>query len=113
MAHSVDIIHIASPTIIVFSEIKAEDINSSMEVIKSAFYQEGIKIDIIKKEERNDGLYFEIKYEYEDGRIGVSRERILIINGRFYLFSVIAFKERVENYSDQIDYIIESVQIIK
>ncbi len=103
---------IDKPTFIIVSEIKGKDIPSSIKILKDVFLKEGIKMTITKERETDDYFYFESEYLYNDGMITVSKEKIFIINNRFYLFSTVVFREKSDLYSPYMNRIIESIQII-
>ncbi len=103
---------IDKPTFIIVSEIKGKDIPSNIEILKGIFFQEGIRMTITEEKEIDDSFYFEAEYLYNDGLITVSKEKMFIIDNRFYLFSIIVFREKSELYSPYMNQIIESIQII-
>ncbi len=103
---------INKPTFIIVSEIKGKDVPSNIEILKGIFIREGIRMIITEEKEIDDYFYFEAEYLYDDGLITVSKEKMFIINNRFYLFSVIAFREKSDLYYPYMNQIIESIQII-
>jgi len=110
IAHSQNI---AQPTIVAVFEIKADNLEESMSIIEEIFRRERIVINFIEKTEIENGLYLEVVYEYEDGQRMKSKEKLLVIDNRFYLFSVMTLAEKFENQSLQMEHVINSIQIIK
>lgn len=108
VAHS---IRLGSPTVLVFLRIEGDSIKSGLEKIKEVFKIEGIEKEIIRKEEKENGIYFEARYRYEDGQVTISRERMFSVDGKYYLLSVIAFENNLEDYLEKMEHIITSIQI--
>lgn len=104
--------NIAPSTIVIVSKLNAESIEDSVDVIRKVFRQEGIAIRITERAEAEEGIYLEIDYEYDDGQVTRSKERIVEAAGNFYLLSVITHANQFEYYFDQMSHIINSIQIV-
>ena len=105
--------NISHPTILIVSEVKAENLEENLKFLKDAFQRNGISMKITEKIETDGSIYFEAEYKHEDGQILKSKEKMIESNDRIYLVSIVAFSERFLEHSGYMDHILESIQIIK
>ena len=69
-------------------------------------------MNVLNKTPINNGAYFEAEYLFEDGERSISKERIILINGDAYMVSILATEPWTDEKADQMNYIIDSIQII-
>jgi len=108
-AHAPDAL---SPAIMVVSRIKINSFTEGLEFLKETFERDNIGMKVLEKQETERGLFFSARYDH-NGRPMISREKILIANNNFYLFSIIVSEGHLAVLSPQIEYLINSIQIIK
>ena len=102
----------APTTIIGLKLLSQPDTESAIETIRAIFHQEGATMNVLNKTPSNNGAYFEAEYLFEDGGRSISKERIILIDGDAYMVSILATEPWTDEKSYQMNYIIDSIQII-
>ncbi len=105
--------NILNPAVVVISKMNINLLAEGLESLKKIFEGNNTKMEILEKEETEKGLLFSARYEHGEGHRVISREKIFAVNNNFYLFSIIVSEERFTTLSSQIEYIINSIQIIE
>ncbi len=105
---AISIKNINKPTLIAVSKIYTDNPESVINIMKEVFSREGTEMTITKKED----AYFEANYKHSDGRVAVSKEKIISVRDN-YLVSVITFEDQAIKDSEQMEKIIQSIQIIE
>ena len=109
IAHSLG----GSPTTIVGLKLLSQpDTESVIKTIENIFRQEEATMNILNKTPSNNGAHFEAEYLYEDGERSVSKEKIILIDGDAYIVSILATEPWTDEKANQMNYIIDSIQII-
>ncbi len=101
------------PTTIVGAKLDLDNIEESEDFMREISGEQGISMSVKSKDYIEDNiLQFEAQYDYADGKVAISKERAIKIDGNYYLISVIALNTRVKGLENQINYIFESIKTI-
>ena len=101
------------PTMIIgLKLISQPDTESAIEAMKSVLQQEGVIMNVIDKTPSDNGAYFSAEYLYDGGERMLSKERIILIDKDAYIISVFGSKPLTDEKRLQMDYIINSIQIM-
>ncbi|MDD4062244.1 MAG: hypothetical protein PHV25_00480 [Candidatus Pacebacteria bacterium] len=101
------------PTTIVGAKLDLDNIEEAEDFMREISGEQGISMSVKSKDYiEDDILQFEAQYDYADGKVAISKERAIKIDGNYYLISVIALNTRVKGLENQINYIFESIKTI-
>jgi hypothetical protein len=93
-------------------KFEGESFNSVLNEAKDVFAKEKVKMIVFESSEKDNLLYFSAEYKGENMLL-YSKEKIINIDNRYYLVSVIGSIEEIDKNNSKIDAIFNSVQIIK
>lgn len=101
------------PTTIVGTKLNLDNIEEAEDFMKEITEEQEISMVVENEDYLDDNvLQFEAQYGYPDGKIAVSKERVIKIDDNYYLISVIVLNSRAKSLEDKINHIFESIKII-
>ncbi len=110
-AHSKSILQ---PISFVILEIDLEEKENVLQKMEEIYQAENIEMEIKNIREKNQQEYLlEVSYTDKDNKIVFSKEKMIFLEDKTYLFSIFGFEREWHNFSQQINYLINSIQIIE
>ena len=92
--------------------IDAKEVSEVIDVLERISKErDGAEMEVLEKEEREDGYFLKIAYKGGAGINSLSKNKVFFVNENCYLFSVIAPEERFDEVRERARSVLSSIQI--